>query len=1129
MQLKMSARAGLAVVVLSLLSLQLCRPVAAQLTEATLKGSVTDATGKLISGCSVEAKNENTGQTRRSVTDGRGAFVMPELPPGVYRVSVSSTGFKTFEQRDLQLKVGQATEVGVQLAVGGVNEMVEVSADQARVAIATDARLSDTIAQDQLSDLPVAQRDVTGLTRLSAGATAIPGNASSTKLSNSPVVTVNGNRYRGNNFVLDGSMDTNPNNTGEPAIVPTLESVEEVQVQTGNFSAEFGRGNGSVVNLRTKSGTNQFHGKAWEYIRNSDANARNFFATRSTPLAFNQFGGVFGGPIIKDRTFFFASYEGTRNASGQALQFQVETPEFRDYVFANVNNGNAANRTGSVAAALLKAHPAPTPLPGTGGQKYAGELDFTPPGQTTPIPELATAAVIVGDYQTADQYLAKVDHSFNGGKDKIGGRWISENEYDNGGYSSQLATLGEALRGYRGPFSGFFGDANIGHVHVFNRLVNDARFSFLVVDTEVGKSGAVVPQITITGINAPFGDIFKNGTRLRTYEWRDTVSIEKGRHLIRTGGEFRKIFKGISLAPPTSGSFFFRSAADFALDKPFSQTLTVNPYTGIPTGFPRYFTVYESGLFVQDDWKVTPRLTLNLGLRHDYFGDASEKHGMLSSFIPGSGSTFAEQLANGAVGRVQRLYTPQKLNFSPRVGFAYDPFGNGKSSIRAGFSLAFQPHHGQSIAGARALPPDAIQGVLSPAQGIGTAQDLASDYSIPVPVNPNAFGRGLNAQGGVPGLQITGFVVNPHIKTQYSESWFLNLEHEFVGNWVVELGYVGTEGVNLERLDDINRTKGDLLNPAHFNKLRRINSNFGTLTWVTNGVSSSYNAATAEVRHNMGHNLMILANYRFSKWLDTDSDTQPGQFTDASEPAKGAENFNCLRCERGHSMFDVPHRFTASISWAPKLVAHRGLLATAANHWELSTITAVQSGRPFSVWNGAPSNLKCDNGGSFTAPDPTSGACPNGTLRNLGGDYNLDGGGAIFSGYYDRPNAPAAGAVPSSFSQKRFLTGLFNPNVFPTPALGQDGTLGRFTYRGPHQINADTALARRFTIHDRTQMQLRFEAFNVLNKVNLYLPQSDLSLALNSTNGTYSTTSSFGKSARAFDARTLQASVKFSF
>lgn len=1112
--MKLTARVGLALATFALIAV-VAFPANAQLTEATLKGTVTDGTAGVIPNSPVTAKNQGTGQSRSTITDNSGTFVLPELPPGDYTISVTVPGFKTFEQKGLRLSVGQATDLHIQLQVGDVKEVVEVEAEDAKVSVETDARLSDTVDQRKLEDLPVAQRDVVGLIRLSAGATFIAGSATSTKLTASPVVTVNGNRYRGNNYVLDGSMNTNPNNSGEPAIVPTLESIEEVQVQTGNFSAEYGRGNGSVMNLRTKSGTNNIHGKAWEYLRNSTANARNYFATSATPLKFNQFGGIIGGPIIKDKTFFFGSYEGSRNSSGQAQRFQVETPEFSNYVFATAPGG--------VAASLLKSNPAPLPLPGTTGTKYAGEVDFTPPGQTTPIPELAIAAVILGDQSHSDQYLVKVDHSLRGGKDRLIGRWIAENEYDNGGQSSQLSTLGQAVRGYYGPFTGFFGNLNLGEVHVFDHMVNDARFSFQDISTEVGKDNAVVPGITITGITAPFGDVFKNGTRLRTYELRDTLSINWGRHLIRVGGEGRKIFKGLSLSPPTAGSFTFRNPLDFAQDKPFTQTLTVNPLTGIPTAFPRYFTLYETGLFFQDDWKINTRLTLNLGLRHDYFGSASEKHGLLSSLILGTGDTYAEQLANASIGRVDRLFTPQKFNFSPRVGMAYDPFGDGKTSIRAGFSLAYMPNHGLSIAGPRPQPPDAITGVLSPAQGIGTAE---IDYKIPVPFN-SAFALGLNAQGGVPGLQISGWVVDPHIKTQYSESWFLSVDHELFKGWIAEVGYTGTTGVHLERLNDINRVAGDLLNPTHFNKLRRVNSNFGAVTQVTNDVASSYNGGTAEIRHSLSHGLSFQANYRFAKWIDEGSDTQPGQFGDSSEPLKGTQDASCLRCERGRSMFDIPHRFTASAVWSPTFSKGHGLLEKVGNGWEVSTITALQSGRPFSVWNGAPSNLKCDLGGTFSVV-PSTGVCTSGTLRNIGGDYNLDGGGGINGGYYDRPNAPPAGSVKSSFSQKSFLTGLFNPSAFPIPALGTDGTLGRFTYRGPHQVNVDLSLARSFAVREIAHLQFRLDAINALNKVNLYLPNSDLSLALKA-DGTYSTTSLFGQSSRAFDARTLQASLKISF
>jgi Carboxypeptidase regulatory-like domain/TonB dependent receptor len=1065
----------------------------AQLTEATLKGVVQDSTGGALVTSPVTVTNESTGQERSTSTSGSGAFVIAELPPGKYTVTVQVSGFKTFEQKGILLNVGLATELTIRLEVGKVEERVEVHADGVTVPVSTEGRLSDNFNQTQITDLPLPKRDVFSITSLSAGATAIPGAANSTKLTNSPVVTVNGNRYRGNNYVLDGSIDTNPNNTGEPAIVPSLESVEEAQVQTGNFSSEFGRGNGAVVNLRTKSGSNQFHGKVWEYQRNAALNATNYFAIKKNALVYNQFGANLGGPIFKNRTFFFGSYEGTRNSSSQALNLQVETPEFRQYVSSSYPAG--------IAAQLLQAHPAPTPLLGAGGvgAKYQGEVDLTLPDGNS-IPGLGQATVNLPDRSSANQYLVRIDHSFHAGKDKLTGRWIEEYQKDQGGYSSSLATLGKGARGYLGPFDGSFGNLNIGHVHVFDRTVNDARFSLQTIDVYTGVN-AVVPEVTIVGMTAPFGDIPKGGTSLRTYEFRDTATWERGKHMIRAGGEARKIFKGLSLAPTSPGSFAFTDLLSFASDKPFKQTLTVDPTTGEPVGFPRYFVLYETGAFVQDDWKVTSRLNVTLGIRHDYFGTVSERHDLLSSLILGPGATFDDQLASASIGRVSQLYHPQKKNFSPRLGFAYDPFGDGKSSIRGGASLAYQPHHGQSISGARALAPDAAQVFLQPSKGVGTS----ILYGIPVPFNPQ-FATGFNANGGIPGIRVTGFVVNPIIKTQYSESWFLNVERQIVKDWIVEVGYVGTNGVNLERIDDVNRFTNDRLGA-------KVNPNFGPLLFVTNGVSSSYNAGTAEVRHNAGHGLTLKANYRWSKWLDTASDTSTGQFLDNPEPGKGAQDINCLRCERAPSMFDIPHRFTASVVWAPSLWRGGSLLGRIVNKWQISTVVNLQSGRPFSVWNGAPSKL-------------------NSSGINIGGDYNNDGGGgAVGGGYYDRPNAPAPGTVKSSLSRQDFIKGLFDPNIFGTPTLGTDGNLGRDTFRGPRQINADLAMSRSFAIRERADLQVRLEAFNVLNRVNLLLPNSDLSLApvIDPVAGTRAPGSFFGKSTQAFDPRVLQASVRIAF
>jgi hypothetical protein len=1054
----------------------------AQVTEATLKLSVSDTQNSAVSGSAVEITNEETGVRRTAVTDNNGQVTIAGLASGNYAVMLKAAGFKTFAQKNLKLNVGQTAELKIQLSVGDVQEVVDIQASAGQLQIATEGRVSDALDQRKVSELPIPQRDVFALTKLSAGATFIPGAANSTKLTNSPVVTVNGNRYRGNNYVLDGAMNSNSNNSGEPAIVPSVETVEEVQVQTNNFSSEFGRGNGAVINLRTKSGTNQFHGRLWEFHRNAALNARNFFATTNPPLVYNQFGGNTGGPIIKDKTFFFANYEGTRNAAGRAASFQVETPQLRDYVKQNAPN--------SIANQLLSKFSAPAPQQVSPCAAASNNCLSVGNGQF--IPTNGTLFTTINDYVRYNQFLGRVDHSFNGGKDKIYGRYIYENQADNSGATSGAVNqsgLGRVMRGMKGAFEGKFSNTNLGYTKVLNRAVNDFRFAFQTIYTNRGNDDAIIPQITVTGLTAGWGDFFNSATKIRTYEARDVLTLDRGRHALRVGGEFRRLFKGLSIAPPDAGTYTFTSIASFIADQPFRQTLTVNPNTGRPTNFPRYFAQFETAFFFQDDWKVTSKLNLNLGLRHDYFGDVHEREGRLSSIVFGQGSNFRERLANASLTRVDRLYTPQKTNFSPRLGLAYDPFGDGKSAIRAGFSLAYQPHHGQSISGARALPPDALQGVVQPSNKIGTK----ILYGIPTPFNPD-FGRGLNPQGGVntpdgqSAIRPTGFVVNPTIKTQYSESWFLNLQREVWNGWIVEAGYTGTRGVNLERIDDVNRFAGDLLD----GKEDRINPNFSTLLFVSNGVSSIYHAATLEVRRNLSKQFSIQANYRWSKWLDTSSDTSTGQFADNSEPGKGAQNIDCLRCERGPSLFDIPHRFSAQLLWLPRFGNGDGLLSAIVNGWQVAAIYTKQSGRPFSVWNGAASTA--------------------------GGDYNRDGGGgAVGGGFYDRPNAPAPGTINTSFDKNAFLTGLFPASAFPAPAPGQNGTLGRNTFRGPKFSSVDLSFARSLKVSESKQIQIRFEAFNALNNVNLYLPNADMSLG------------NFGKSTQAFDARTMQVGARFIF
>ncbi len=1067
----------------------------AQITETALRGNVSDSAGNLIVASAVVAQNDATAQISTTTTNDSGDFVFPSLPSGSYTIYVRVPGFKTYQLKNLKLNVGQTAALKIKLEIGDVSATVEIGGDESLQQVSSEARISDNFTRQAISELPLPQRDVFALSKLSAGATAIPGAANSTKLTNSPVITVNGNRYRGNNYVLDGALNVNANNTGEPMIVPSVEVIEEIQVQTNNFSAEFGRGNGSVVNMRTKSGTNDLRGQIWNYHRNASLNARNFFAVERAPQVYNQFGGSLGGAIIKKKTFFFASYEGTRHALAKSLSFLVETPELRNYV--------AQTRPNSIANRLFKNYAAPTPnRVGSGYQTpsppLCSQVTAANPCNLQSIyllvaVPIANASVNLRDYIRFDQYLGRVDHSFNEDKDKFSFRWIAEYQKDQGGTSSATATNGKAVRGQRGFYDGAFGNFNFGYTKLLKNAANDLRFSAGFVNANRGNDDALIPDITITGITAPFGDSFNQRTKLRTYEIRDTFSLVRGNHTIRFGGEGRRIFKGLSIGPATAGNYTFTSLLSFINDQPFRQILTVDPKTGKPTAFPRYFRLVEAGFFAQDDWKVNRRLNLNLGVRWDYFGDAKERDGVLSSIILGDGSGFRERIATAAVGRVERLYKPELTNFSPRVGIAFDPFGSGKTSVRAGFSLAFQPHHGQSIAGARALSPDAVQIVAqpnaaSPSQGFGTR----ILYGIPVPFN-SEFARGLNAFGGInplPGQRAprpTGFVVNPTIKTQYSESFFLNVQRQIGAGWIAEIGYNGTLGINLERIDDINRFAGDLLDGNE----DRLNPNFGTLLFVTNGVNSSYHGATFEIRKSFSKGFSMQANYRFSKWLDTSSDTSTGQFADNSEPGKGAQDANCLRCERARSLFDIPHRFSFAGVWSPTLYANQnGLTKHLLKNWQMSAIFTAQSGRPFSVWNGAASSA--------------------------GGDYNRDGGGgAVGGGFYDRPNVLTN--INGNFSRQDYINGLFTRNDFATPTPGTNGNLGRNTFRGLPYTTLDVSLARKIFFTETKCLILKIEAFNALNNVNLFLPNADLSLA------------NFGKSTQAFEPRTLQASVKFMF
>ena len=394
--LRRSVRGAFVAAVLPLLC---AASVSAQVTDATVKGRVVDTSGDILPGAVVTARHADTGVRRETTSDAAGTFLLAGLTPGVYSLGADVTGFRPFSKDGLRLTVGETADVTITLGLANVQESVEVTAGAVTVAVSREGRLSDTFGRTEVQNLPLPQRDVFLLPRMSAGAAFIPGAANSTKLSSSPVIAVNGNRYRGNNYVLDGAMNTNPNNTGEPAIVPSLEAVEEVQVQTLNFAAEFGRGNGAVINVQTRSGTNQLRGRAWEYFRSDALNARNYFSAITPPQTFNQFGTTLGGPILRNQTFFFGSYEGTRN--------EVERPLLlpgRDAGAARLRAAHRAEQRRGAPAARLRGAGAAIAAATAATSISASWRRRTAPSRRSAAPTCSSS-----DNVRFDQYFGRVD------------------------------------------------------------------------------------------------------------------------------------------------------------------------------------------------------------------------------------------------------------------------------------------------------------------------------------------------------------------------------------------------------------------------------------------------------------------------------------------------------------------------------------------------------------------------------------------------------------------------------------------------------------------------------------------------------------------------------------------------
>ncbi len=1054
-----------------------------QTFRGTILGSVTDPSGAVVAGATIKIRNMGTGQERTTVTSADGSYAVTELPIGSYSVTVTQTGFKTFVATGVPVDVATERRVDAALKTGEVTTRVEVSAEDLPMVETTSNELGGVLTSQSVADMPVNGRDYTKLIYLNPGIAGSPD-----QISDSPgslgEFSMNGSRGRANNFLLDGTdMNDGFRNDpaineagvfGDPATILPLDAVAELRVLS-NYEAEYGRNSGAVINTVTKSGTNNLHGSLLEYNRTSAVGgARNFFNTTgpSNPFHNNQFGGSLGGPIIKDKTFFFVDYEGQRESGAQGGTSCVPTGSAPD---GSLSPNDASNQ---VIKNLLGLHPWPAPNLGSGA-----------------CPNLALSTLF---NNRVDSMIAKVDHNFNANNMLTGRYYFGDS--DQSFPFAQLA--GGLLPGFNTITPTRVQLVSISYVKVRGNALNEARLGwnrfaegFFPEDDHFNPSSINLntgvtspfdfglPKISVTGF-APLGATNSVPRSRVDSNWHfvDDYGWKSGRHDIKLGYEFRRTTIELIQDNTFRGKLSFPDLASFLAGIPSSGKIAQG-------GTKRHSYENSHGLFIQDSFRWTPRLTLNYGIRWDYFGVVGEKNNLFYQLDP----TAASDLSSAP-----QLYGKDYNNFAPRFGFAYDLAGKSKTVIRGGWGL-FYDAFSQDIFLAH-IPYNCAFCPGPAYAGIGPAAITSAGL----------FGGALSTTSPVfSGSSPLGdfFGTNPKIRTPYTQNFNLNVQQQF-GKTVVEVGYVGARGTKLFRFRDLNQPSQAQITAfdlgqcatweqtapncyiAGFDGPDGVNYNVPRTTYPAlfyvnqeeSSASSTYHALQTSMRINSWRGLNSTLNFVWSHSIDNASDLEDF-IPNAAQP----NNSFFPSLERGNSNFDIRRRLTWNFGYA--LPKFRGGASKLKNGWGVDGVLNLQDGQPFQLNY----NFEGDYSGSgegFDRPDVV------GPIRYGSRGYSVD-----LSSFQ----------VPCTFGNTTALT---NPNPNPPPptlpTTGDSnclagsrhfGNMGRNSLRGPAFKELNFSLYKNTNLTEHVVLQFRAEFFNIFNHPNFSNPTLPNFISDPATNG----------------------------
>jgi Carboxypeptidase regulatory-like domain len=1074
-----------------------------QQATATIGGTVKDPLGALVAGATVTLTNSGTGISRETKVGSDGTYLFTLVPIGTYSISVEATGFRKFVQNGIVLNINQNAKQDVALQLGAATQVVEVSGNVSQVDTVS-ATLGDVETSQRINSLPLVGRDTLQLGLLQAGVFAPdPDDGSGNPYS------VSGQRSESLSFLLDGA--DNNNFLGNNIVVnPNPDAVDEFKIITNNYQAEYGRSSGGIVNQVIKSGTNSFHGDAFEFLRNDALNARDYFIPDVTPFKRNVFGGTVGGPIKRDKAFFFASYQGTRRHEGQVAPVNTTL--------------TGPERSGDFSSLLASGVQLYDELgnPYPNNQVPVNPIIANYISKYVPLPTIGTSQFVTAPTAIVrdDQMIYRLDYHINDAN-TLSGDYLFDDSPD----TYPLQIIHGASTGGNVPEGSGFTDANryqagsLTWTHSFSPvLINEARFAsnrsaqlqanpvdktspqslgFTNVNPD-DPAGVAPPLMFVTGAFS-LGPSPQGPTTLHdvTFQGQDTVSWQHGEHSLKFGIDVRRIRNNFNYDFFNNGSFFFgefgsitgSSLADFVAGLPEEYFQFSTALYAIRTS--SYYT------FAQDNWKIKPRLTLDLGVRYEYNTPQIDPHNEIIGYYPGQQSTIYPDAPPGVLypgdpGTPNRgLVYPDRNNFAPRVGFAWDMRGNGRLVMRGGFGIFYDIEDGALNLQFGGQPPFGDATDLYPSNDQLTGNYIADPFTPLGIQNPFPF-AGHQGEFFDPKISYA-FVVYPHFRTPYSENFNYGFQYQLTPNTMLEAVYVGSLGRKLISSIDLNHP--DVSNemqqlalvggdPAAINPdcARPLSGCFGDpngqvsdigelYTNLSNGVSASHELqVTLDKRMSRGFETRVA--YTYSKTTDLTSG-----FRSRSSTYTDPYNF---QLDHALADFDAPHRLVISGGWQlpfDHFVRSQGLAHKLVAGWNVEAITTFQSGNPFTLYQNNNSSLQnnfLDRPDVLGPVQVFSNPRLNRTFTSTGAGAGscfapTDANGVTTTGnfYFDPTNLDCA-TVP-------FFT---------------YGTMGRNTLRGPGINNWDLSIVKDTHITERQHIEFRAEFFNAFNHAQFTNPDN---------------------------------------